>query len=173
MGTFLDHPLKSSEGPDEWLKFFALAGSAFAYFEKTTPVTEYEHLSKEETYSAVVKKVKELDVKSKLLAFTIAAEKVITIKKGGSYHLIILDAINKNVTIRSFSQNSLEQASREYSETEQRINDGESLQAVLVSAGSIDNLRKAYPNYFLDTHEFVLQLNRIEKALVTTVSKTA
>ncbi len=38
MGTFLDHSLKSSEGPDEWLDFFALMSSAFAIIEKTPMV---------------------------------------------------------------------------------------------------------------------------------------
>lgn len=167
MGTFLNHPLKSSEGPEEWLKFFSLAGSAFAHLENTSHVPGYEHLSRDETFSAVIEKIKELDVRNKLLAFTVAAERVNTDKRGGSYHLILLDAINKNVTIRSFSQSNLEQASKEYSEAEKRITEGELLQAVLVSAGSIDNLRKAYPNYFLDTHEFVSHLNRIEKTLTS------
>lgn len=35
MGTFLEHSLKSSEGPDEWLSFFSLASSAFAILEST------------------------------------------------------------------------------------------------------------------------------------------
>jgi Region found in RelA / SpoT proteins len=173
MGTFLNHPLKASEGPEEWLNFFSLAGSAFAHLEKTSPVPGYEHLTKEETFSAVVKKILALDVKNKLHAFTVAADRVITDKKGGSYHLILLDTFNKNVTIKSFSQSNLEQASKEYSEAELRISNGELLQAVLVSAGSIDNLRKAYPNYFLDTHEFVLQLNRIEKSITSGGSRQA
>jgi hypothetical protein len=173
MGTFLNHPLKSSEGPSEWLKFFSLAGSAFAHLEKTTPVAGYETLTKEETFALVVERVHKLDVINKLHAFTVAAERVITDKKGGSYHLILLDTINKNVTISSFSQSNLEQASKEYSEAERRISAGELLQAVLVSAGSIDNLRKAYPNYFLDTHEFVLHLNRIEKTLTSGGSRQA
>jgi len=60
MGTFLDHALKSSEGPDEWLKFFALTGSAFAHYEKCNPVPGYEHLSKEETYTKVVEEARRL-----------------------------------------------------------------------------------------------------------------
>lgn len=36
-----------------------------------------------------------------------------------------------------------------------------SVQVVLVSAGSIESLKRAYPNYFLDTHEFLKQLDKI------------
>ena len=53
MGTFLDHSLKSSEGPSEWLNFFSLSGSAFAHLEGTTPVSGYEHLSRLETFQAL------------------------------------------------------------------------------------------------------------------------
>ena len=48
-----------------------------------------------------------------------------------------------------------------YAEVEKQAQSGEPVEAVLVSAGSVDALRKAYPNYFLDTHEFILQIERI------------
>jgi ppGpp synthetase/RelA/SpoT-type nucleotidyltranferase len=50
MGTFLNQALKSSEGPEEWLKFFSLTASAFAHLEESNAVPEYEDLSKEETF---------------------------------------------------------------------------------------------------------------------------
>jgi len=57
----------------------------------------------------------------------------------------------------------LERANQDYTSKEQQIEEGEPFQAILVSAGSIKNLRSAYPNYFLDTREFLKQLARIEK----------
>lgn len=57
-----------------------------------------------------------------------------------------------------------ERANAEYMKAEKRASDGEHIQVVLVSAGSIDSLRRAYPNYFLDTHDFLRHLKRIEKA---------
>jgi putative GTP pyrophosphokinase len=165
MGTFLDHALKSSEGPKMWLNFFSLTGSAFAHIEKTPPVLGYENLTKEETFSDVIEKARSLDVRPKLLAYSVAAERVYADRKSGSYHLVILNPREKTVTISSYSQSNLEEASQKYSEAERRIADGEPIQAVLVSAGSIDKLRRAYPNYFLDTHEFIKELGRIEKLL--------
>jgi putative GTP pyrophosphokinase len=165
MGTFLNHALKSSEGPGIWLDFFALTGSAFAHIEKTAPVPGYEDLDKEETFAKVIDRSKLLDVRPKLLAYSIAAERVYADKRLRSYHLIILDLNTKTVKIRSYSQSNLEEASKDYSEAENRISNGEPIQAVLVSAGSIENLRRAYPNYFLDTHEFIQGISRIEKLL--------
>jgi putative GTP pyrophosphokinase len=163
MGTFLDHSLKSSEGPEMWLNFFSLIGSAFALIERTPPVPGYENLNKEETFAAVIKKANSLDVRSKLLAYSVAAERVYADRKSGSYHLVILNLTARTVAISSFGQGNLDEATQKYSEAERRIADGESIQAVLVSAGSIDNLRRAYPNYFLDTREFIRALGRIEK----------
>ncbi|MCK9374866.1 MAG: RelA/SpoT domain-containing protein [Syntrophobacterales bacterium] len=165
MGTFLDHALKSSEGPKMWLNFFSLTGSAFAHIEKTPPVPSYEDLTKEETFEAVIERAHSLEVRPKLVAYSVAAERVYADKKSGSYHLVILNPKEKTVNIRSYSQSNLDEASKEYSQAEQRIADGEGIQAVLVSAGSIKNLRRAYPNYFLDTREFIRGLGRIEKLL--------
>lgn len=164
MGTYLEHALKSSEGPEEWLAFFSLAGSAFAHMEGTPPVPEHEKLSKKETYKDVIKEVEELDVIDKLMAFSVATKHVITDSKKGSYHLIILNLIEKKVSIATYTKDQLEKANKDYVKIEKKASEEKHLQAVLVSAGSIKSLRQAYPNYFLDTREFIKQLNWIKKA---------
>ena len=68
---------------------------------------------------------------------------------------------NRTVSIRPYPIARLEQASIDYATIEQRTKTGEAVEAVLVSAGPIDALRKAYPNYFLDTQEFVTQIQRL------------
>jgi putative GTP pyrophosphokinase len=57
----------------------------------------------------------------------------------------------------------LEQANIDYAKIEHRSKAGEAVEAVLVSAGPIDALRKAYPNYFLDTQGFVERIEEIVK----------
>ena len=42
---------------------------------------------------------------------------------------------------------------------------GANRQAVLVATGPLDNLRRAYPNYFLDTREFIATINRMVGAV--------
>lgn len=163
MGTFLNHALKSSEGPNEWLEFFSLCGSAFAHLEETSLVPGYENLEKEETYVAAITEAKRLDVRNRLQAFSIAAERIHFDKRRGSYHLIILNPEERTVSVQTFSQSELDFATHTYSKLEERIAKGEDLQAVLVSAGHIENLRRAYPNYFLDTREFIRHLSKLER----------
>lgn len=163
MGTFLNHALKSSEGPDVWLKFFSLTGSAFAHLEKTQTVPGYENLSLEDTFGKVLSQVEKLQIKDRLQAFSIAAKRIHIDRKPGSYHLVILNPNEKTVEVRTYSAVNLSKAGKDYTDIESRIAEGAPLQAVLVSAGSIENLQRAYPNYFLDTHKFIQQLQRIER----------
>lgn len=165
MGTFLDHALKSSEGPDRWLNFFALSGAAFAHLEGTTPIAGYEALDRKQTYAEVIDAAKRLEVREHLRAFTIAADHIVGHDRKGTYHLIVLDPPEKRVEIQSFSRDQLENANRDYVEVEKRIEAGEPIQAVLVRAGPIAQLRRAYPNYFLDAREFIEQLDRFERSL--------
>ena len=164
MGTFIEHSLKSSEGPDDWLNFFALAGSGFAHLEKCNPVPGYEGQSAVETFTAIEKIATKLEVRDRLQAFSVAANAISNNEKGGSYyyHLVVLDSAKKEVVIKSFARDRLDEANLEYANTEKRISGGERIQAVLVSAGPVDTLRKAYPNYFLDTREFLKVLGQMK-----------
>ncbi len=165
MGLLLDHSLKSSEGPDRWLKFFALASSALAHLEGSHPVPGYESLAKRDTFLKTIEEADDLQVTHKLRGFTVALNAITTDKRAGAYHLIVLDLADLTVQITGYSFNRLEEANRQYANVEERAEKGEELQAVLVAAGSIENLRKAYPNFFLDATEFVNLLGRIRRTL--------
>ncbi len=167
IGTFLETSLKSSEGPGKWLKFFALVGNAFAYLENTTPVPEFKDVSEKDTYRRVVQQAKELEVQHKLNAFVIVTQHISNDENssGYYYHLIELNPIDRTVSLRSFRRDQVELANDEYSRLEQRILKGDKIQVVLVSAGDIETLKRAYPNYFLDTKVFVSKLEEIETRL--------
>lgn len=161
MGTFLGQALKSGQGDDSWRQFFAITASAIAHTEKTVPVPGFKHLSQIETYAMVAKVESELRVLEKLSGFSIAADRISEEKGQGSFHLIVLDSEKKTVSIRPYPRNKLEQANEDYAAIEKRAQNGEQLEAVLVSAGPIEALKRAYPNYFLDTHEFIRQVSKM------------
>jgi DNA-binding transcriptional ArsR family regulator len=102
-----------------------------------------------------------LNVLDKLRSFSVAADKISGSKKQASYHLIVLDSLNKTVQITPYSKQDLEKANKEYGVMEQRIADGEKKEAVLVSAGPVEALKRAYPNYFLDTQSFINRVRRL------------
>ncbi|MGX9772721.1 RelA/SpoT domain-containing protein [Janthinobacterium aestuarii] len=169
MGTFLEHSLKSSEGPDEWLDFFSLVSSAFAHVEQMPLVPGYEHMSRSETFLKTSREAIRLGVIDKLKRYSTAVRAIPTTgSTRGAYYLVELQLTGEdtNVTITSFARDKLEEANSKYSLAEQRASANPSvpMQVVLVSAGSIDSLKRAYPNYFLDTHEFLKQLDQITSA---------
>jgi putative GTP pyrophosphokinase len=159
IGTFLDQALKSSEGSAEWLDYFKLAGAAFAILEKSPVHEKFDGRSSDEIYADFLAETSRLDVIGKLSAFAIAANSIETKKTQGNYHLVVLNTETKSVEIQSFGQKRLQEATQAYFDAETNS----SVQAVLVATDSIDALRRAYPNYFLDTRSFVQTIGRIQR----------
>lgn len=161
MGTFLGQALKSNRGDKKWLDFFEVASTSFAHIEECNLIPGYTHLSKSDTFDLLIRTEQKLGVLDKLRGFSIAANSITANHRPASYHLIVLDSTGKKLQITPYSTAQLGQATEDYSKIELRATKGELLDAVLVSAGPIAKLRKAYPNFFLDTHEFIKQIKKI------------
>lgn len=161
MGTFLGQALKSGQGEKEWREFFEIASAALAIVEKCPVPPGFERLSSARIVKRLAASEQKLQVLHKLNGFAIAANRITKERGQGAYHLVILDSTARTVTIRPFPQTRLEEANNAYAEIEARAKDGENIEAVLVSAGPIEALRKAYPNYFLDTQAFVHQIHKL------------
>ena len=163
MGIFLNFALKSSEGPDKWLKFFSLTGSAFAHLENQNLVPGYEDLTRKETYYAVTQKSRELNVEEKLTGYGAAINAIHSDERRGTYYLLVLDPIEKTLRYQAYSKERFEIATHDYLKAEEEIVEGSQKQVVLVATASVEALRRAYPNFFLDTREFLKILKSIKK----------
>jgi ppGpp synthetase/RelA/SpoT-type nucleotidyltranferase len=169
MGTFLGQALKSGQGEKQWRGFFTSASAALALVEKTSPVPGFQGRDSRSVFEEVSKLEQKLHVLHKLRGFAVAADKITAERGQGAFHLVILDSERRTVRILPYPLSRLDDANLAYSQIEKRTKAGEPIEAVLVSAGPIDALRKAYPNYFLDTQEFVRQ---IEKVIAAVAQKT-
>jgi hypothetical protein len=74
--------------------------------------------------------------------------------KEAKAHMFLLELTPDSLKVRGFHMNQQKEAQDEYIEVEKRIAKGEVGDAVLVSVDSLSSLRRAYPNYFLDTRVF-------------------
>jgi ppGpp synthetase/RelA/SpoT-type nucleotidyltranferase len=153
--TFAGEALKSNIGSGEWKRFFALVSSAIAIYEKTpcvpgTPVT-IEGLRPELSELYV-----RLNVFNVLSGYSAAAKftKDTTDEemRNADAYLLVLDADQFTVNVTPYKRDELSRANNEYARIEK---EHPSLQVVLVSVDSLHGLRVAYPNYFLDTAEFL------------------
>lgn len=165
MGTFLGQALKSGQGDAQWREFFALSSAALAHMERTPPVPAFETLTKEEVFAKVAADAARLRVVHLLQGFAVAAGEITRVKGPGSYHLIVLDSATRSVVISPFPVSKLAEAEAAYSEVEKQAKDGYQIDAVLVAAGPVEQLKLAYPNYFLDTQGFIRQVEQIVAAV--------
>jgi hypothetical protein len=166
VGTFTRHALKSSIGPERWLRFFALMGTVVAIREgsNTVPGTPADTA---ELLNELRDIVTELDVINRLVAYGAALQHFNSNTAGDAhYFLIELDTENQRTLVRGFRSDQLEKANAEYLELERKITPTSQSDAVLVSVENIAVLQRAYPNYFLDTRAF---LDMVREALPKTL----
>ena len=163
--TFIGSELKSNKGKDEWKRFFALMSSLFALEEnsKTIPKTpKYQdeivndllHLNKKYDFFNVVEiinnSIKQINNFNQC-------------KKENVFYLLTLESKGHIVEIVKYDKRSRKKANIEYLRRE-KIEEKENKNVVLVSANSIENLKQAYPNYFMNIEDFYYKLkNYLQK----------
>jgi hypothetical protein len=134
-------------------------GGAIAIRENSPPVP-----GTPDTSAALVQELQEhaklLDVQNRLTAFGTALNVFENQQsKSNHYYLIEVNHHSKQVTVTGFKQAESEIATNKYLEAEKKVRDMPNADAVLVSVNSMDALRRAYPNYFMDSSMFVGLLN--------------
>jgi ppGpp synthetase/RelA/SpoT-type nucleotidyltranferase len=159
IGTLTRQALKSSIGEGDWLRFFALMGATMALQERSepvpgTPTDPNELITELREYASRVNAVIRLrtigDALQKL-------EQPSAIEEGAHFFLLELDS--DQLRVRGFRANQQVEAQNQYIEAEKLISGNENKDAVLVSVDSLASLRRAFPNYFLDTKVFATLLD--------------
>ena len=80
-----------------------------------------------------------------------------TLTRIGAYYFLLERRPAEAMTrIIPYEKDEMNQATEDYMEAEEKGRD-----AVLVSADSIDDLRRAYPNYWLDARIFLAEMEEI------------
>jgi ppGpp synthetase/RelA/SpoT-type nucleotidyltranferase len=157
---FTGQAIKSNEGEKEWKEFFKLVSSAFAKKEKT-PIVPGTPSDINELKKEIREKEKSLQVIKKMENWTksIRLFEDMKNKKNAHFFLLELDTIQEKLIITSYSKKQEEKALNDYAKAEKNIYGKPEYDVVLVGA-EIEELKKTYPNYFLDTREFIKELKR-------------
>jgi hypothetical protein len=159
VGTFTRQALKSSRGEEDWLRFFALMGTAIANREGTQPVPETPTTIRDLRFE-LRRYAARLDVERNLTMYGHALHTVEeAYTQRADYFLIELDPQHMRVKVTGYKRKDLEKASNDYLAVEKQSTTT-GIDAVLVSVESVAALRRAYPNYFLDTHLFITTVKR-------------
>ncbi|MDP2586649.1 MAG: RelA/SpoT domain-containing protein [Candidatus Komeilibacteria bacterium] len=161
---FTRQAIKSNEGEKDWKDFFKLVSSAFANIENkpivpNTPNDRIELRSQIQNLAKKLKVVKKMNEWAKIHRIIEDFEKVS--KNKFDLYLLNLNLTTKELKISAFKKSEEELANLDYSRLEESmLKNNEDRDIVLVSADTVKELRKAYPNYFLDAKEFINTLNK-------------
>ena len=142
--------LKTGGGDAYYREFFKLSSKLMEYIEVKKDMNEI---------SDKIKRLSDLDKEFNILK-TLSSLRVVTKElegiKSKEYLILILDYKGNTVRyIPVFEEN----ISRDYLMYEQEYK-GENNNVVSVSVENLKNLKKAYPNYFLDAREFVTTIEK-------------
>lgn len=162
MGVYTKTALKSSIGDGDVLRFFALVSSVFA-LKENLPVVPNTSDNYDELVTEIKQIDKNLNIISKLSALSVAIKYINEkeLDKRMGYYILLLNYENKMLRVYSFPHQKLEAATMAYNKIE--ANNDENVDAVLVAANSLDTVKDAYPNYFVDISEFVGIMREITK----------
>lgn len=154
VGFFTSQALKSSAGSEDWLRFFALMSCEIASREGTTPVPGTPD-DDAELAGELLDLTRSLGVVERLTAYGATLQVFEKQIAGGSskYFVLRLNAVEGKLNVYRFG--SLAQATGYYEGLERAAGEERDTDVVLVSVDSISALRRAYPNYFLDTGAFL------------------
>lgn len=154
---------KVKNATEEWLRFFTLTSNAFALREKspTVPGTP--------SGDELVRELREIMDKANIMnilwgwnsTIHLLEERLDAKKSPDAYvFLLTLDPINRSLLIRPFNRDELDDAQSAYEAKEKETESDPNVQVVLVAVEDVDALRKAYPNYYADTGEFMTAISR-------------
>src|SRR3989338_7843502 len=157
---FTRQAIKSNEGEEEWKEFFKLVSSAFAKMENQKEVNGTPTDSKE-LYTAIKEKVDKLKIFSKMENWSQALKVIEPKLKELNFFLLELDVSDENnarLSVRGYPEESESLATEHYLEAEKLQGNNPDKDVVLVGAKSVEELKKAYLNYFANSKEFLSYL---------------
>ena len=157
---FTKQAIKSNEGEEEWREFFKLVSSAFAKIEKQ-PEVEGTPEDNNKLYIVIKEKVESLKIFSKMAKWSEALKVIEPQLKELSFFLLELDVSDENnskLSIRGYPEEAESLATEHYLEAEKLQSGIPDKDVVLVGAKSIEELKKAYLNYFANSKEFLANL---------------
>jgi ppGpp synthetase/RelA/SpoT-type nucleotidyltranferase len=160
---FTGQAIKSNEGKKEWMDFFKLVSSAFAIMENT-PLIPDTPTDPQELYLEIKRIAKELNVIKVMDGWTKAVQVFERASKETpnlKLFLLELNILEEKLNITGYQYGQEEKAVEDYAKAEKRNQGKKEYDVVLVGVDASNDLRKAYPNYFADTKEFLDNLKKI------------
>jgi ppGpp synthetase/RelA/SpoT-type nucleotidyltranferase len=149
--------IKANLDDERWRRFFALMGGALAVREKTKMVPGIpEKIS--DLGNELRALSEQLNVETVLRGVGETAEKISGNRVGAKAWLLLLDVGKRTTEVVGFTKGELPKSEEELLRIEKSVKHNPGQQVVWVRADSIDALRLAYPNFYLNTEAFIQEM---------------
>lgn len=160
LGMIEKSSIKTGGGSETAKRFFLLASALFAIDEKCNVPEELAGCSKNKLVEEFNAIDKQGNILTQLSSIAISAHHIDTVEKNFTgYRVIQLFIQEQKVRLTAFK--NIEDAESFYKIREIETKDNPNIAIVLMSAGALKDIKKAYPNYFLDTKSFIQNIKRI------------
>lgn len=156
MDATANETLKAGTGNKEYMYFFKLVSAMFS-FEEDTPIVEGVPNTKEELVKELNRIERKISIRQILSARNNAIQLTDHAPINADYFLLITDVRKRTISINSYDNTEINEAISEY-ERYEKNRKTDSLDVVLVSAKNFDTIRQCYPNYFMNTNQFLAKI---------------
>jgi ppGpp synthetase/RelA/SpoT-type nucleotidyltranferase len=151
---------KVKNASEDWLRFFVLTSSAFALRERCPTVP-----GAPSTRAEIVAQLREIIGRTNIMSSLSDWNDTVHLLEvkdapGASFYLLILDSASRTLRIEPFKSEEAVKSQRAYDKAEKDTEGNPNAQVVLVSVDHVDALRKAYPNYYVDTKGFIAAVEK-------------
>jgi hypothetical protein len=159
---FTGQALKSKvkNANDDWLRFFSLTSSVFALREKCAPVP-----GTPETREKIAAELREILIRTDIMHQLSGWNDTVHLLEvnrdpGSHFYLLTLDPETRTLNVQQFAKDQAVEAQTAYDNAEKDTENKPNTQVVLVSVDNFDALPKAYPNYYVDTKDFIAAVEK-------------
>lgn len=162
IGMFRGEELKSGKGCPRWLRLLEIMSAEFAEVEGCDPAKGMgSHQQRVHDLKELNAELGAVQVLENLSTAVYWSQNAIRSDSKPAYYLIEYDNETRKVNVTPHYKSRFAFDSYEDAEKQDNITGLETANVVLVEADKMDNLTKAYPNYFGDVQLFKMQMNAL------------
>lgn len=163
LGVLKEASFKSGEGDENIKRFFKLVGALFSVYETKILPEDFKGRALDDIRKEILDIDSRLSLVKSLQGVAATASYIEEQSNGrfSGYHVLELDSASKKVRLIPFKADQLEQAESYYRAREEDTRNEQAVSVVLISAGNIKAIKKAYPNYFLYTRTFINNYRKV------------
>ena len=154
------YSLKGGNGNREDMSFFKLVSGLFS-LKENLPIVEGIPTTKKALINEIYNLDEKIKIRERLSAYNSAIKFTGEYPKNADYYLLITNMKEHSIETLTFYKEDIEKATSLYMKKENEKEFNNKLDVVLVSVSHFSYIRECYPNYFLDTSNFLMEIRNL------------